>query len=376
MQTFGAVQGFTIRGDLRQKHGIAPIQTWDDLYKFWDVIAANEPGISPVNGNGFLNQTQWAGQFPGMGNNPDTLFHQVSIGTGAFGVLQMAPDRRSVVDMFVGSDPRIVNGHWFNQQQAILHTEWLENNWLPANYGTMPNPERNNSFINGTAASQPGAVGTIGARTADLARNIPGASLEFFVSNDGVRDFQPRALASGFMADNFKAIPVTSRHQERAMMFFSWLFENEENNNLFTHGIEGVHWNKIGDDRFELPAGAPVFGLAGQAFLLSWNTNYTRQNVTLPDIVFEYFRYTTNPDNFFQGPFAGFSSNPANYVNSLPLIASATQATALQIVQNPTISVARKREMLDTVWNTEVVPAGIEAITADVIRQATEWLQR
>ena len=369
MQTFGQIQGYAIRKDLRVKHGVPEIKSWDDLYKFWDVIAANEPGISPVSGNGFFNQTDMAGQFPNMEAN---RMFQIPIGGGAFAVVQLSPDRRTAIDLFVGSDPRIVDGNWFNQAQAAAFSEWHERGWLPADYATQANPARNGALVAGTVASGRETTAVFGQRVADLARNVPSGELEFFVSNEKARNFEPQALQSGFGADNFVAVPVTSRHLDRAMMFMSWLFENEDNNNLFTLGVEGLHWNKVGDDRFEIPAGAPVYNF--QPFKLSWNTNYVRQNIAVPDMVFDYFMYTTNPDNFFPNYMAGFQPNTVPYANSLPMMNVATQVDALQIVQNPTIPLAQKRTMLDNVYNSQVVPAGVDAIKTELLKQVTDWI--
>ncbi|WP_308639589.1 ABC transporter substrate-binding protein [Paenibacillus silvisoli] len=50
---------------------------------------------------------------------------------------------------------------------------------------------------------------------------------------------------------NSNGISSTSPHPEAGVMFFNWLYSNQENYDLLNYGIKGKHWNPVGDRELE-----------------------------------------------------------------------------------------------------------------------------
>jgi putative aldouronate transport system substrate-binding protein len=49
---------------------------------------------------------------------------------------------------------------------------------------------------------------------------------------------------------NANAVPVTSETPSAGVQFFNWLYSSQEYYNLLNFGIEGEHWEDIGDRRY------------------------------------------------------------------------------------------------------------------------------
>jgi putative aldouronate transport system substrate-binding protein len=52
-------------------------------------------------------------------------------------------------------------------------------------------------------------------------------------------------------AKNVNAVATNSKHPEAAVKFLNWLYENQNNYDLFMYGIEGKTYKKVGDRSFE-----------------------------------------------------------------------------------------------------------------------------
>lgn len=61
-----------------------------------------------------------------------------------------------------------------------------------------------------------------------------------------------------FGTRNMNAVPVTAKHPEAGVKFINWLYTSQENYDLYCYGIEGVHYNKIGDKQYE-----PILNASG-----------------------------------------------------------------------------------------------------------------
>ena len=53
-----------------------------------------------------------------------------------------------------------------------------------------------------------------------------------------------------FMNDN--AVPSTTTQPEAGVMFFNWLYSNQENYDLVNYGIKDQHWKEVDDGRYDL----------------------------------------------------------------------------------------------------------------------------
>ena len=103
---------------------------------------------------------------------------------------------------------------------------------------------------------------------------------------------------------NLNAISATSEDPESGLKFLNWLYASEENHTLFHYGIEGTHYTKTGDHRFE-----QIKGEDGNALYVmdTWMTGYLPYiyfSSNTPDSHLDYYNYKS--DNYVISPAAGF----------------------------------------------------------------------
>ena len=103
---------------------------------------------------------------------------------------------------------------------------------------------------------------------------------------------------------NLNAISATSEDPESGLKFLNWLYASEENHTLFHYGIEGTHFTKTGDHRYE-----QIKGEDGNALYVmdTWMTGYLPYiyfSTNTPDSHLDYYNYKS--DNYVISPAAGF----------------------------------------------------------------------
>jgi len=368
-QTPGVINGYIIRKDLREKYGLPPIKSLSDLERFFDLVLQNEPGMLPLaaaNGGGHM-QALFT-QFPDMMNNPDTLFWQVGIGSGMFGVAELAPDRKSVVNFYMVGDPRIVQGQWFGQDAVLKAREWYVKGYVDKDVASKTNADMWNAFTSGRAAVLCQGSANYTVRKIALQSAVPGAEVEYWPHQEKVMNMEPRAMRTNFVADNFQCIPVTSKNIDRTMEFYNWLFSSQENHDLFEHGIQGTHWNPVGNDRYTVPQGAPAYTFQG--FKLTWNRNYMRFPADLEPSFFAYMQYIQKIESFYVDPFAGYTTYTDNIRTGLarlmPIVQEANTLTATGLQENP-------RAALD-VYHARLMEMGLPVIQNEMIKQLNAFL--
>ncbi len=103
---------------------------------------------------------------------------------------------------------------------------------------------------------------------------------------------------------NLNAISSTAEDPESGLKFLNWLYASEENYNLFHYGIEGVHYNVVGDHRIEQvknEAGEPIYSMD------TWMSGYLPYMCYGENTSDEYIDYMTyQSDNYVISPAAGF----------------------------------------------------------------------
>jgi putative aldouronate transport system substrate-binding protein len=94
------------------------------------------------------------------------------------------------------------------------------------------------------------------------------------------------------------------------MKFLDWLFSSRENHDLFEFGIEGKHWEPVGDNQFKLLDESKNYNFPG--YELTWNPNMIRVNSDLDDSVRKYIEYSAKQDTYYYPPLAGFTFDNTN----------------------------------------------------------------
>jgi len=79
-----------------------------------------------------------------------------------------------------------------------------------------------------------------------------------------------------FNAKNVNVVAAGSKHPEAAVKFLNWLYENQENYDLFMYGIEGKTYTKVGDRGVEYILGPDNAVLYSQDEWMIGNLNFIR----------------------------------------------------------------------------------------------------
>jgi putative aldouronate transport system substrate-binding protein len=174
-----------------------------------------------------------------------------------------------------------------------------------------------------------------------------------------------------FQAWNFATIPVTCEDPDRVMEFYDWIFSSQENHDLFELGVEGKHWNAVGDDKYEVTTNPDTgntynFG----AFLMTWNPTMYRVSATIPDDVLNYVKKFSEQDYFYKEVTAGFTFNSDPVKTELALIndvASIKSALGNGMIADYKSEIASIDEKLQK--------AGWEAYATEYEKQLNEFLK-
>ena len=101
---------------------------------------------------------------------------------------------------------------------------------------------------------------------------------------------KPGTQSTDGKAWNFLAIPASSKKIERTMEFLDWIFSSQENNDLFTFGIEGTNWEAVGKNQWKLPDGVdPTKNYMFPGYQLTWNPTFNRIPAGLPEQIQKYY---------------------------------------------------------------------------------------
>ncbi len=218
-----------IRGDLREKYGLDPLETVDDLKEYYRKVVENEQGKN---------------MFPFAASQKNDLktvvFSQannyVSVGSSNLGdyfyyVYQEDPVQEEDI-IYAFEDPAYL-------EFAKEMKEWADLGfWSKSAIANNTDPK--DSFLSGAAASYTQNLGSCGVVANDVMKNHPEWKPEIY-------DLTPDCpkVKGSYMGDG-TAVMETSENKERAFMYLDLLKFDEDYYNLSRLGVEGVHWTDEG----------------------------------------------------------------------------------------------------------------------------------
>lgn len=315
---FGSIAGLWIRKDLREKYGLPEIKSLADLEAFYDKVLENEKGIVPFGTNG--------------------------AGTGAVGLgnwLQRDMDQRQDLAILagdllpqfaIGADGKVsVAFHGDpdfsmmpapkNTPDGFYYPEKTARKWYTKGYLEKDIISQKDSlgfFKAGKFASIQGGPAGFDAAARELAAKVPGAEMELAIVYPGYHENREGSMKSDFKAYNFVALPANSKNPDRVMKFFDWLFANQENNDLIALGIQGKHWEPVGEGKYKVPDGVDATkNYAFPQYMLTWNPIYNREAATLPESVNSVIERINKKESYVMSPIAGFQLNAEPIKNEL-----------------------------------------------------------
>lgn len=221
-----------IRKDLREKYKIPEIKDLAGFEAYLDAVTKGEKGMS-----GFVGRGGAGGADFNLAFGPDV----VNIGGDMATFAEIDPTVKpyKVVSKFNCESTK---------KQIEWHRKAYKNGWVPKDILTIK--DENTLLASGKAAALCNDMWTVNSLGPIVRANIPGAELETFT----FRDYSKEMVRLS-KVNNYSSISATSKNKERAMMFLDWMRASKENYELYMYGIKGKHWNPVGDDKYELPAG-------------------------------------------------------------------------------------------------------------------------
>ncbi|MFD0620196.1 extracellular solute-binding protein [Paenibacillus sp. GCM10027629] len=291
--------GYIVRKDLREKLGLPPIKTYKDLVDFAYKVKEKEPGIASFMAAGTTGQQTYS--IVGLRSLNDYDTHvRFTHALGSSLMLYYKNNDGKVYNLFEDREPVLT---WMKDARQLYKDGLVYKDILAAKDFFQP-------FLSGKVAiDTKGSFGTGISFDQQFKSNVPGGDLETVTFFDPTKG----ANISNFKQWNFLAVPKVSKNKERAVMFMNWANE-KENYDLLSYGIQGKHWESVGDKEYKLldTKGYWQFG-----YVWVWNPVDERSDAN-GDKTHEHFdAVLRDADSFTKDILTGFEFDPSAVQNDL-----------------------------------------------------------
>lgn len=279
-----------IRGDLMEKYGYQDIASWDDLIAFYKNCSA-EGMYGNAVGAGSL---YW-------------LWFQKN----GYSVVGGAPQSGELV-LYHSQDPGDVDIQYildWDQFAAYCHEmkELADANCWPSDV-LSSTQDRQDGLLSGRGASMVWNAGSCMTYSNQANEANPDWNVNVYNIMPDIKYGGTKYINGGI------GINAISRYPERAMMVINALATNPKLQDLAQLGIEGVHWEAVGDDQYKAIgsgyAGSNYWGWRNQKIM---RTRY-RENLTAVDTkvseLNDYFKANLREDHVLDG--FSFDSTPVS----------------------------------------------------------------
>jgi len=215
-----------VRGDLREKYGLAPLTSLEDLEVYYDAVLQHETDIIPYGASIDNKELTYVGFWQEQNLIRLNLDNKAS----AFAIAYRSD----------GSDYTLYNILEMPEYKEYLFKmrEWNVKGFWPQN--AIANKESAQSaFETGKAASLLWNIGTLNLSAISVMNTHPEWKPEIY----DLTSSAPKMIAK--YTNNGIAIAKQSSNYERSLMLLDKLKNDQRYWNLTWLGIEGVHWKSI-----------------------------------------------------------------------------------------------------------------------------------
>ena len=373
MEAFFDMRGVQYREDLRVKHGVPEITNFDGFRQYLTTVVENEPDIE-------FGWSMWNGFFmaftPHFSGNHDNVFpffvvhgHETPFYVG------LSADATQVLSAVVVGDTeenfsKMPAGyqHDFIREYHHERLNWVEFlspgrgttegefGYSAAGYATVTEMIRNRNNLRNDA---------------DLLEIWPDASIRLFITETDQRNLVPGAIVSPMTTNNFICVPAWSPNVDATMYFLDWMFASRENKDLFQFGIEGLHWEAVGDNAFRVIDLPEDDRFIMQGYSFTWNPNYIRYDASVLDDpeMKAMFDYQNSRDAYTRSPLAGFTFDPSPVSTQM----ASVSALSGELMTRFAIYGDRTDDVIDT-WYADAVTVGLDDIRMELINQIQTFL--
>ena len=386
-QSFGGSGMVFLRGDLREKYGVAPVKDLATYEAFLQAIADNEKSMIPfvMKKDGSYGASSIIDV-----QNPEKAIAEVEAGLWS---TELAPGITTklyikdydVVDCVISGEPNSAYAKFpapFNQadySSQKLVRQWYEKGYIEKDVITRDDAE--GTFTAGKAASFYWDAAQYNTVISALTKSVTGSKLEIWdpdpLSSKGYMGMKK----GSYTAWNFICIPVTTTDAktERIMMFFDWMFASPANHDLIEWGIEGKNFVSVGTDKYTYPAGLDLttnYNFPG--YELSWNPNFIRYPKDYPENVLSVMKSANDTKTYYDPMLSGFRFNGDPVKNQLAnpdFLAAKTKTDNLTLGIFPNVDAEYAALDLQMSKN-KTLQEDIAAIKTEVVNQAKVYLAK
>lgn len=289
-------RSFLVRQDIREKLGIAPIKTYEDLVKFLYAVKDKEKETIPYTA--------------APGSTDLIMLHALS---GYYGAdIRPTSAHESMMLYFKNNDGKVYS--LLDQAEPKIMELFKENRKLftdgVINPDSLGVKNVRDLFKSGkTAVVHSGDWIVKPDEVAALVNNVPAAKVEIVTLYD-----PSKKKVSNFQAGNFITVPKQSKNKERAIMFLNWANE-KANFDLLAYGIQGKHWEPVGDDKYKPGAEAGKYGW----FPWGWITNPALERIdsSQTEAVINNIKWARDAKNFIPDVLIGFTFDSSPVANEV-----------------------------------------------------------
>lgn len=285
---------YLVRQDIREKLGIGPIKTYEDLIKFAYAVKEKEPKLIPLlPASGIFSEAAYRSDF-----DYDTHIRKTQALQND--VLYYKNNDGKVYNMFDEMEPKVWD--WIKNanklyKDKIIHPDVLAIKDYEAEFksGKIAIIPEHNFGVKDTFKNT-------------VAKNVPGGKVEAVTFYDPT----PKKNITNFAMWNFIFVPTSSKHKDRAIQFLNWTQE-KDNYDLLAYGIKGQDWEPIGDNEYKFISDGYAY------FPYSWiqNPKFERANATDSDEVKKLNETLKDANNYVKDILTGFAFNADPVVNEI-----------------------------------------------------------
>lgn len=337
-----------VRGDLMKKYGFDDISSWDDLKSFYMTIAEKEDGIYASQGG------PWYQYFQNEG-----LSTTGGVPQGGELILYHAQDPSDLDFTY------IVEWDGFADYCKQVKEMADAGCWSPDVLNDTQ--ERQTGLLTGKSASMIWNLGTCKTYAKQANSENPDWNVTIC---DPVASL-PKKVNS--YINNGVAINVASQHPERAMMVLNEFYTNPAVQDLAMLGIEGKHWEAVGEDQFKV-IDESNFGVDnncnwGWKNAAIFRKEYIEDRTALDD-TFDALNEKWNANVKPEHVYDGFNFNTTNVATQVAAVEAALGSYYSPLVNGLVDDVDGTIAQLKAALES----AGIQDILTELEKQAAEYV--
>ena len=335
-----------IRGDMMEKAGMDSVSNWEEFKEF--NLKCAENGIYGCQGNAWWQYFMGEGMYTlsGTPKGGELILYntQDPSDTNIYYALDWDRFAAYCKDMKEMADA----GCWSSD---ILNTT----------------ADRQDGLLNGTTASMVWNLGSCKLYGKQAEAEHPEWKMTMVDPETNVKKIVTPYINGGM------AINANSKHKERAMMVLNELYTNPKLQDLTMLGIEGKHWEAVGDDQYKIldASGFPTDNNCnwGWSNSKAIRTEYIENRTAMDDVYDELladFDVNSKDDH----PLDGFSFDTSSVTTQVAAVEAACGNYYTPLINGMVSDVDETIEQLRAALDS----AGMQDVIAEAQRQVEEYL--